>query len=305
MIQQIIQEYQAGTGLKKLAIKHHKDWLTVRRILQENGIKIRDKTPRKIPFSEAIKMYQKGFSGYEIAKKFGSSDVSVYAQLQRAGVQVRPPTITSRQYALNLTQLTDLSSELGGYWFGFMLADGYINPNHYRLRCNLSSRDIGHLFLLAKDAGSIQTPKKRTQKGGFSDGRESAYLSLNSKELIECYHKHGWSNFKSGKMNNFHFHDIDVRHMLRGFCDGDGIVTHNNHRYLRIGFCNKHKSIITWIIRRLVKNLNVSQNHIGTHNGIFYVFWAGAPAVTIARWLYTNQMRCLKRKMEKIAKFIF
>lgn len=302
IIKILIQEYQSGTGLKKLAVKHHMDWLTVRRVLQENGIETRKPTPKILDESEAVRLYQQGMNTCTIAKKFNIASNTVRKKLIDAGVDRRPPEETSRQYPINPSQLIDLSSEIGSYWFGFLLADGYINPKYNVVRIDLHAKDAGHLWQLCRDAHTITPPHhfKQHYKGKI---HERIRLSLCSKGLSSFYRECGWHDFKNGIVDKLKSLPLDRRHFIRGLWDGDGIVTHSGN-LLRMGFCDKYHSVVEWVSNELIVSCAVNSNKIGRHNNASYTFWGGRPAVHIARWLYTNQSRCLKRKMDKIYPYL-
>lgn len=310
----IIADYKSGIGLKRLRKKYHHDWKIIRRILTDNGICIRERIrPRyKELRDNIITLYNNGNTSDIIALTLKISASTVLKCLHTNNIAVRKPNITARKYPIDLTLLTDLNSEVGAYWFGFLLADGWISTyndkkNCNKVQCNLAKRDTNHLQQLANDAGTLQNPKIRKSKGFASDREfEQCFISINSKELADFYRKSGWQEFKKGKIKLPS--NLNIRHFLRGFCDGDGIVTTTSpsnctKTYLRIGFCSMHSNIMSWIMNILVKELNINKNKVcKTH--IYYIWWAGTPALKIASYLYTNQSRTLQRKLDKIMPFL-
>lgn len=301
----ITKEYRAGAGLKRLAIKHHKDWQTIRSIVTNDGVSIRNKTKRKINPENAERLYLAGQSSITIARKYSCAPKTVRDALRKRKVLLRNFDDTKyRKYQLNTDLVCNIQSEIGAYWLGFLLADGYITPNRHRLVINLQANDIGHLYKLTKHLGTYKQPRIAitTAKGKT---KKRSTLTINSKELCNFYRNIGWNEFKNGECIPSH-----TRHLLRGLWDGDGIVTHNN-KYLRMGFCNPHYSITKAIqlitINYVYKSYGIiiRENKLNLHNNCWYCWWVGKPAVLIAKMLYFNQSVCLDRKLHKVSNYIF
>jgi hypothetical protein len=286
MIGEIINQYNSGIGLKKLAKMFGRDTETIKKILSSNKVELRRPIQMKVNVETAIKMYESGLSTYHIAKKFNCSPNTIRVQLRKVNVKFREANYGSKQYKIDITNMTDLTKETGSYWFGFLLTHAYMAQN--RIRCNLPIKDIGHLYKLSRSLMSTIPPKKSGSR---------AYLSINNKALCEFYRQHGWFEFKSGivKLSG----DVDLRHFLRGLWDGGGIVT-NSGKYLRIGFNDCNKQIIRWMQNSLVLLIR----HLYYHDLSKKNWWCGTEAVLIGRALYTNCTIYLDRKSKKVFNFI-
>jgi hypothetical protein len=228
-------------------------------------------------------------------------------QLKKHNVELRDRSTAARHYDLDLTDIMDLSSETGSYWFGFFLSDGYMPKTTHRIRINLAYKDIGHLYKLSRSLKSTIQPKKgQVRCAGKTFDR--AYISINNKELYEFYQQAGWPEYKQGiiKLEKL---NLNMKHFLRGLWDGDGTVTHNKNRYLRLGFCSRHYPIIEWVQTQIIKLVltqyqeTIKINKISKQL-IYNTWWCGHDALLIGRALYTNCTLYLDRKAQRVMSFV-
>jgi hypothetical protein len=314
-IQEIINKYQSGIGYTKLSGLYHTSNMNIKIILTNNNITLRGPTPQKITDEDkVIKLYKSGIGTSHIAEIFNCNPLIVRKILKRNQIRFRSLN-QYRTYQMDPIDLITPQSELTSYWFGFFLADAFIAKYRNQIRCNLAFRDIGHLFLLAKDIRSNYQPKKCWKKKSNGIGKyPGSYLSINNGDLQQFYFDNGWNDFRSGKMNDFekHLDTLDIRHFIRGLWDGDGCVSYHpsqqgRYRYLRMGFIDSHKSCVRWIVDQLCHRIQISPNKIlpGTGGNAHVVSWVGSPAVEIARYLYCNSTRYLQRKLDKVRPFIY
>ena len=304
----IISDYTNGMGLKKLGTKWHMDWTTVKAHLIAHGIQIRDKTKKKLD-GDVINLYKSGMSTYDIAEKYSCSAQSVRDNLIRSGVIFRDISERNRNYEIDIARVGDFKTEEGAYWLGFLLADGHVNKKRYRIRVNLNRNDVGHLYALSHDINSTISPKYSIVTLG-NKKHERAYLTINNKELVERYRANGFDHFKDGKPNLL-TNEINMRHFLRGLWDGDGVVTHNEI-YLRMGYCDQYEEVVAWVQKKVIEQVEqccgvkIPANKISKvkHANAYICWWAGSPAVAIGRTLYTDCMRYLPRKAQKVMKYL-
>ena len=168
--------------------------------------------------------------------------------------------------------------EISAYWFGYLRARAYMFKNRHRIRCRVPIIDIGHLYQLSKDLGTIKPPQKIVSEFG-----QYGQLIIDNATLCVLLRKYGWNFIPSS--------ELSPRHVIRGFLDGRGSISRNGKgiqsRYLKITFRHKNRDILKWII-----------GHLG-HRNIYgnKISWTGCRAVQILRLLYLNQSRCLNRKL--------
>ena len=84
-----------------------------------------------------------------------------------------------------MTQLYDLTTEIGEYWFGYLTFKAYLVPNRYRLSLTISNKDRRHLHKLIKDLNKIAIPKQSQTK---------YYYYINNKKLMGDYRAGPWLN---------------------------------------------------------------------------------------------------------------
>lgn len=211
--------------------------------------------------NEIIKLYHDGLSFAAIGRKLRQSRSTIKRRLNKAGIVEINPT---RRYLLNLGDITDIATEIGQYWFGYMSVSGYIVHNRYRLNCKVRMQDIGHLFAFCTDVGTTQIPHKHIQNLKDGTTRSSAVLQLNSKILCEFYQRD-------------HQH---TRHSVRGAWDARGRIF-IRHGSLRLGYTNPPNFVNEWC----------------TNNGFILLngMLPASQSMDLARLLYTNQSRALQR----------
>jgi hypothetical protein len=295
---QISIDYQNGVGINKLAKKYNTSSWSIIKAIKSDGIPIRKPNKKKGTDAQLIELSKK-FCDAEIARIVGASSTSVSARLRALGIKARPTSITNQQFDINPSCLQRLDSETGSYWFGFLLADGYLQKERNRLVCNLQYADFKHLQTLCYDLNTNKTPRQRVVKVGDKSYKRASIV-INNQELCNFYKSAGWDKFKSGDPSELP-DDIDFRHFLRGFWDGDGIIT-NSYKRLRMGICSQHTKILEWLTGKFP--LPLAQWKLSPSNGIWYRWWGAADSEVIARYLYTNQTRALPRKVIKISKFL-
>jgi hypothetical protein len=183
-----------------------------------------------------------------------------------------------------MTQLYDLTTEKGSYWFGYLLMRASLSPNRYRLTCTVPIKDKGHLHYLIKDLGKIAIPKEKQKR--------RCYYYINDKHLITIYKQAGWDDFKN--KNFIDFNPDKLQHFLRGIWDARGIICETN-KILRTGIRNDEDTV-AWFSKKLTQVLDINKNKLYKRGNSFYIWWRGNQAVKIVHYLYCNSTRYLDRK---------
>jgi len=147
----------------------------------------------------------------------------------------------------------------------------------YVIRCKVPWRDVGHLYKFTNDLRTPKQPRKWA-----SGEHKYADFWVTNKELY----------------NLLQNPDVDMRHWTRGLIDGRGIIDIQK-KYLRIRFRGDKSTMIRDYLCKEVGRVHkpkISDDKIT---------FVGSSAVKIARYLYTSQTRCLQRKFDKVAPFLF
>ena len=134
-----------------------------------------------------------------------------------AGSVPSPPPIM-RKHSLDEAFFDAITTERQAYWLGFLAADGNIqHVNHrYVLQIQLAATDRDHLAMLGQDLGS-SVPVR-------GDSRHIAYLTINSRHLVESLIRLGITPRKSAIIEPWVGPAHLMHHYWRGLFDGDGSI---------------------------------------------------------------------------------
>lgn len=310
----IIDDYNSGIGIKKLAKKYNLGWRAIEQLLINSNITIRAKSVQKFSTNDAIERYNNGATLQSLADLYGVALNAIVERLRHAGCKCRK----QYKYKYDLSSLMDLSGEIGAYWYGFLLADGHIKTSLHRksrqlvLDCTLSWRDYDHLVKLCKSLGTAKLPiiRERYNKHRMKWYKSTTIL-INNSELCRYYIDKGWDRFKAGEP--VLPPELNLRHFLRGIWDGDGTVSYQpyiNKRYLSMQYGDMSLLIAEYIQSIAIDitksyGLGIGRNMIakriaGRQKPMYYFGWVGTPAVNLARALYSDHSIVLDRKIGKL-----
>jgi len=226
----IIEDYESGFGLRKLAAKYHFGHMKIRQTLTDNNVKIRRLKKRQ------TKTKKKGLK----------SDISLFS----------------------------LPVEIYSYWIGYVISKGYFSKSgSYRIQLRIAQKDIGHLFLLARDLRLNKTPVRR---------KNYADLTIYNKDLFVSFQNY----------IGFDIDKLSERDWLRGLFDGHGSIIPG--KFLRIRYYNKCQRILEYIMDYC------SCGYISGHHYCVN----GLEAITLGKHLYCNSVRYLQRKAMVVQGFM-
>ncbi len=151
----------------------------------------------------------------------------------------------------NPDYFNEIDSVEKAYWFGFLCADGYNNPDTYITFFQLSFKDRNRIERFTKTMGLEPTRIRDRMAYYEKDGEiiefKSSYISFSCKPISQDLQKNGFFDFKSdARVPNFIVELIDVakskgEHLsdslegrlalsfLLGFYDGDGTYGGGSH----------------------------------------------------------------------------
>lgn len=312
----IINDYQSGVGLYKLAAKYHMCWKSIRTYLINNNVTIRQASSKKFNINDAVIRYSKGATIAELAILYGVAENAIKSRFKHDGHKFRNHK-SYYKYYYDLSKLMDLSNEVGAYWYGFLLADGSLKKSHKAysvVNCTLAWRDKEHLKKLVSIL-NVAKPVKSRYRLVRGKRHRFAIIEINSKELCDFYLAMGWNKFKKGEPALPD--ELNLRHFLRGVWDGDGCVSYRsyiNKKYLKMSYADMSYDITNKIQDLVVKLCEVKPHTIGVYktkgwtpnksNGVlmYRCGWTGKPAEAVAKVLYSNCGIMLDRKANKIGR---
>lgn len=210
------------------------------------------------------------------------------------------------------------------YWFGMLLADGYIkyNKNSTLVALKLKQNDE-NVIKRFKEYFEIENVDikydKRILKGyekdyyvcGISIGVDkeiSDYLSIfgivPNKSLLE-------KDFNNHKVLN---DETSIRNFIRGYFDGDGGVSvykkKNGHgdKYtdtISISLLGTN-NLLTWINNNLLLYLGIDRiTDVRKYSSVHTISWGNHnTTLKFFNWIYKENEFCMNRKYEKIKYFL-
>ena len=189
----------------------------------------------------------------EIAEILNRSVNAIQVRAHKCGLKKSP-------YTCNYHFFDKLDTEDKAYWFGFLMADGWISRNKKTnagaVGIDLQYGDINHLRKFNKSIGGNYKITDRWRKCTLSkDDTKHHHCTIRifSHIMYESLEKLG---FNQDKTFNCRFPKISnelLRHFLRGYFDGDGCFGYSKNR-LGVRFCTASKSLNDDIISFLKEN---------------------------------------------------
>lgn len=179
----------------------------------------------------------------------------------------------------------DINTEGSAYWLGFLLADGTVQARKDgRFSVEVSQKDLAHLHKLCNWAGS-GTPTIRRQ-GKYSWYVVTWYDRVAYMDLLKWNCVPAKSKILQPPVG---LPDDMIRHVIRGYNDGDGGV-YPARRTIRM---RGTEAFLLWVHDNLpFKSMVYPQGPTAQ------LFSCGKSAVDNARWLYEGAEYFMDRKRE-------
>ena len=149
----------------------------------------------------------------------------------------------ARDRANSIDYFEKLDTPEKNYWFGFLMADGWICKREYKdanrmpyLAMELQKRDGSILAKLKKAIGFGYLYFRRKRKAKFIrenrviDSAGSIGYRINSQSVFNDLKSHGFLEKKTGKEELNLNKSLYPWSRLLGFFDGDGTISFNNDR---------------------------------------------------------------------------
>jgi intein/homing endonuclease len=218
------------------------------------NIKLRGRsTQKELILQKSISLYEDGNSIRQISKKLGVTEKSISSYLKQHNINVKQPKFNNIEYHFNENFFRKIDNEMNAYWFGFIMADGYVRTTSksYRLGITLNNIDKDHLQKFLNNIGSNHLIKTRIRYE-----REYSEISINSKTMIfdlidkGCIPKKTYNGFIG---ENVLCSLNEKIAFLRGFLDGDGFISKNRYN---IVYTIKSKQIAESVFE-MIKELGV------------------------------------------------
>ena len=159
-------------------------------------------------------------SRYMLYQKFNEWNIS-----RRNKIKAKPRS--NAIYTINYEYFKKIDTEHKAYWYGFLLADGYVNERELSL-C-VKNTDIDIIQIFAEDI-ETDVPIKYDKYG-------NPFITIVCKELSKSLLDKGFHNRKSWSIDFDYIKsfvpDELFNHFIRGMFDGDGCLKYYSYPYLK------------------------------------------------------------------------
>lgn len=315
-IQLIITDYENGTVFDELCKKYHHKYQTIRKILIDNNIHIRNKseaghkaTKYDVPQDIQIKIiqnYNNGMGliasgtefgiGYYKVKKI-LEDHNIHIRNKREGIQAR--NVALRKYHFNENYFKNINANVA-YVLGFLAADGSISLNSNCIKITLAEKDSELLEKIKKEFEYDGVIKHKTTNDGF----DIATLEVNSaiyKEDLKRY------NIVPNKTFSFSISENIPKQywidFIRGYWDGDGTICTAGKNAIRSSLCGANKQTLEQIVEFLETYYDIPKVSIQMamrKNPLYYIqYSSNSTKKLFEAFYYSDNILFLERKYKK------
>ena len=209
-----------------------------------------------------------------------------------------------RKYKVDSDYFNNIDSENKAYWLGFLYADGYISKNKHILELGLKESDKNHIEKFAKDLKTdypISLRKVKIKEREYKSYR----ICICSTNMNKTLEKLGCYNNKSKTINypNFIIGHKFEKDFIRGYFDGDGSLSVDKHKYIKIGFYSGCYEFLEQLQIR-IKELCGVELYIRKDKTCYALCISKRKEVEkFLNFIYENSNIYLDRKFERYIKF--
>lgn len=198
-------------------------------ILHRNGVATRDRSESRHKLNpEArerfFRRYAEIGSMRAVAEEFGIDERTAKGLLRKQGIRTRTLSEIGRRYTLDET-VFDTITESSAYWIGFLMADGCVYINKWKIflklaLCEIDAEHVREFGRFLKTDRPVETV--HSEVNGYENSRPCASLTIYSKRIVESLARYGLTPRKSftAKVIGLEMN----RDFWRGVIDGDGSV---------------------------------------------------------------------------------
>lgn len=242
----------------------------------------------------------------EISEALNRSPDAVGLKASRMGLKKYP-------YYCDYHYFDAINTEEKAYWLGFLIADGWINKNDKTgagvVGIELQYGDIGHLKKFNKSISGNYQITDRWRAGQFSHNDKKYHecvIRIFSRIMYDSLEYLGFTSDKSLTVGFPNIESVLIRHMVRGYFDGDGRFGLSNNR-LSVSFITASKRLNDDLIK-ILRSQQIEIHEYTTTNKETGTFMY-VPEITnninrikFLDWIYQDASIYLDRKYYKYLK---
>jgi hypothetical protein len=190
-------------------------------------------------------------------------------------------------------------TENSAYILGLIYTDGCLSKSSNRFTISLHKRDkevLEKIGILIRNSSDIKYFERKSKKDSIISGY---YLSCSNKKIYNSLIRHGLYPNKTSTIKPAEYL-INNRHFWRGCIDGDGGVSLQREKYLRIDFGGS-ESMIDAFIKFCNTHISYNSKYRYIKNDYHRIYITGKNAKIIYNILYQNEDYLF---MERKNKFI-
>lgn len=225
-------------------------------------------------------------SRYMLYQKFNEWNIS-----RRNKIKAKPRS--NAIYTINYEYFKKIDTEHKAYWYGFLLADGYVNERELSL-C-VKNTDIDIIQIFAEDI-ETDVPIKYDKYG-------NPFITIVCKELSKSLLDKGFHNRKSWSIDFDYIKsfvpDELFNHFIMGMFDGDGCLKYYSYPYLKKPQLHFGYTGVKNVCEFIKDFFDINRDLIFEGN-VTYTVVSRDPnkIIEICTYLYNNSTIYLKRKYE-------
>lgn len=298
MEEKIILDYQSGMSMSQVGEKYGVNAVTVKNILDRQGITPRTKGGlNQINWDEIVKLYKKGNSTGKIAKLYDISVKTVCDILKRYNVKR-----DNRQGGYNLDRdfWKNIDTPAKAYFLGWLITDGNVWGKQVRIELGSSDEEILELFRKYTGNTSKIHRRKRVVKAKDGSTIRISYFSCVTaycKQWVVDLNKLG---IHPNKTPDFCIPEISeelLPHMLRGMIDGDGSVSKSGNLIAFYG----NQANVEKFRQLLFDRFEIKFPNLRVRESVSWISWGSKRDVkTIGEYIYNDKSDLfLKRKYDR------
>lgn len=262
-VEDIIKLHDRGLLNREIGVKYNVSKSTITRVLHENGVAPKHPWLTEEREKSIVECYIK-YQNKSIVEKIMHVSGSTISQLLiKYNIEQVDQSKVRQKYTLNEHYFDKLDTSDKCYYFGLLMADGYLNEKNNTLSLSLQIRDIDIIKKFNNAIGSnrpITILKLSDKNPNWSD---QAVLNITNKHLRETLVNHGLISNKSLLLQ---FPEKSVPEefyaaFILGYSDGDGHYS-NNPKDKRVNFIANE-----WFCEFVQK---IVKDNLGVNSSIMY-----------------------------------
>ncbi len=261
--------------------------------------------------TEIIDRYKLGETTVDLSKIFNCSDAAIWYLLRRNNVKTRDRSHSARKYTANYKFFDVIDTPEKAYVLGYFYADGSNHISTNRLLFTSVDTDVLEKVLHVMESDAPLELVSQNTVGNIINGgkkiktnKKKYTIRISSKYMCKSLEKLGGTQIKTYTLE-FPTPDIVpgnlIRHMIRGYMDGDGYVYSCKSKYkppLSVGFCGTI-GIVSGINNYFNNSIGIS-GIIRSKGKIYEVNYHGYnKSSNVLSHIYENSTIHMNRKFKK------